>query len=228
MLNCSRLNAPEVQVSGPKTAPLTISTPMTGTFGPGQARAGAHPIRQPKGPPSLEELMAKPTSKHEGSKNFATRQRRRAVYNLVRAGLERRGDPRSVHSSSAGSASPASDGEFNFSVSDAESGSSNSASLSSKPSIGSLRAYGSVGAIGSERKEHALTHRKSMYDNNVLSATTAEETLAEKLSQLRSDDLASPFGSTGRATPSSNGSERRRMPIFVLSSAEKRKGPGAM
>ena len=69
-------------------------TPMTGTFGPGQARAGDHPIRQPRGPPSLEELVAKPTSNHEGSKNFVTRQRRRAVNNLVKAGLERRGASR--------------------------------------------------------------------------------------------------------------------------------------
>jgi hypothetical protein len=69
------------------------ATPMTGTFGPGQARAGEHPIRQPRGPPSLDELLAKPTTKFEGSKNFATRQRRNAVHNLVRAGMERRRSP---------------------------------------------------------------------------------------------------------------------------------------
>ncbi|KAB8346293.1 hypothetical protein FH972_023337 [Carpinus fangiana] len=74
---------------GPKTAGFP-ATPMTGTFGPGMGRAGEHPIRQPRGPPNLEELLAAPTSKHEGSKNFATRQRRRAVFNLVRAGNERR------------------------------------------------------------------------------------------------------------------------------------------
>jgi len=64
--------------------------PMTGTFGPGNARAGEHPIRQPRGPPSLEELVALPTTKHEGSKNFATRQRRRALNSLMRAGSVRR------------------------------------------------------------------------------------------------------------------------------------------
>jgi len=65
-------------------------TPLSGTFRPGMGRAGEHPSRQPRGPPPLEELAAAPTSKHEGSKNFATRQRRRAVYSLVRAGNERR------------------------------------------------------------------------------------------------------------------------------------------
>jgi hypothetical protein len=78
--------------TGPRTAiPKNIgipATPMTGTFGPGQARAGEHPMRQPRGPPSLDELLAKPTTKFEGSKNFATRQRRNAVHNLVRAGME--------------------------------------------------------------------------------------------------------------------------------------------
>lgn len=85
--------------AGPRTAiPKSNgipATPMTGTFGPGQARAGEHPIRQPRGPPSLDELLAKPTTKSEGSKNFATRQRRNAVHNLVRAGMERR-DRKSV------------------------------------------------------------------------------------------------------------------------------------
>lgn len=64
---------------------------MTGTFGPGNARAGEHPTRQPRGPPPLEELVALPTTKHEGSKNFATRQRRAALSNLMRAGSVRRG-----------------------------------------------------------------------------------------------------------------------------------------
>ena len=76
--------------------------PLTGTSGPGQARAGEHPIRQPRGPPPLEELIALPTRQHEGSKNFATRQRRRALDNLVRAGSNRRAASRS----SRGSESP--------------------------------------------------------------------------------------------------------------------------
>jgi len=66
------------------------AAPMTGTFGPGNARAGEHPIRQPRGPPNLEELIALPTANHEGSKNFAARRRRRALDGLMRASSVRR------------------------------------------------------------------------------------------------------------------------------------------
>ncbi|KAF3307810.1 hypothetical protein TWF173_002302 [Orbilia oligospora] len=62
------------------------STPLNSTFG----GRGDHPIRQPRGPPALEEVIAKPTAKYEGSKNFSSRQRRRALTKLVNAGLERR------------------------------------------------------------------------------------------------------------------------------------------
>ncbi|KAI5369859.1 hypothetical protein Slin15195_G007370 [Septoria linicola] len=101
---------------GPKTASAATfgsqrsafpPTPMTGTFGPGAARAGEHPIRQPRGPPAIEELSAAPTTKHEGSKNFATRQRRRALNSLMKA--EGR---RAVSRSSGGS--PVSESDFNF------------------------------------------------------------------------------------------------------------------
>lgn len=143
---------------GPKSAfirPVGMPmTPMTGTFGPGQGRAGEHPTRQPRGPPSLEELVAAPTSKHEGSKNFATRQRRRALHSLVRASNERRQVVRSGSSGSAGSITPISENDgygFN-SGSDTESVHSGSTPLSRKTSEGSLRA--SVhGAIGGERKQ---------------------------------------------------------------------------
>lgn len=106
---------------GPKTASAATfgsqrsafpPTPMTGTFGPGAARAGEHPIRQPRGPPAIEELSAAPTSKHEGSKNFATRQRRRALDSLMKAGNERR----AVSRSSGGS--PVSESDFNFDQAD--------------------------------------------------------------------------------------------------------------
>ncbi|OQO06650.1 hypothetical protein B0A48_08437 [Cryoendolithus antarcticus] len=103
-------------LEGPKTSTAATfgtqrtmfpPTPMTGTFAPGAARAGDHPIRQPRGPPSLDELTAAPTTKHEGSKNFATRQRRRALDSLMRAGTSRR----------AASGSPVSEGsEFGFSI----------------------------------------------------------------------------------------------------------------
>lgn len=106
---------------GPKTASAATfgsqrsaypPTPMTGTFGPGAARAGEHPIRQPRGPPAIEELAAAPTSKHEGSKNFATRQRRRALDSLMKAGHERR----AVSRSSGGS--PVSESDFDFDQTD--------------------------------------------------------------------------------------------------------------
>ncbi|CAI6332349.1 unnamed protein product [Periconia digitata] len=143
-------DAPEAPKSALARPPGFPATPMTGTFGPGQARAGEHPVRQPRGPPPLEELKVSPTTKHEGSKNFAARQRRQAVGSLIRAGIGRRGH----RSGSSGSASPVSETEMSFPASDNDSDSvrsSGSGSLSGKPSIGSLRAAAN-GAIGSERK----------------------------------------------------------------------------
>ena len=66
----------------PRTAGIP-ATPMTGMFGPGGSRAGEHPVRQPRNPPAIEELLAKPTTRYEGSKNFATRSRRAAVSNQI-------------------------------------------------------------------------------------------------------------------------------------------------
>lgn len=192
-------------------------TPMTGTFGPGQSRAGDHPVRQPRGPPSLEELTAKPTAKHEGSKNFATRQRRRAVHNLVRAGLERRVASRGSGSiDSLGSMTPASESEITFSVSsdnDSESMGSHSGSLSGKPSLGSLRAT-SIGAIGSERKEMSerSRDRNSNGSQITIGSVSSEEgmTVGGKLVEIKVDEAISK-------------DERRRTPLLVLTNAEKRK-----
>lgn len=194
----------------PKSAGFP-QTPMTGTFGPGQARAGEHPIRQPRGPPSLEELVAKPTTKFEGSKNFATRQRRRAVHNLVRAGMERRVASRGSGSmDSVGSMTPASEKEITFSISsdnDSDSANSRSGSLSGKPSIGSLRAAAN-GAIGSERKElkERSRERSSADSSYTSSSISSEESLliGGKLAEVRAD-------------------ERRKTPLLVLTNAEKRK-----
>ncbi|KAL8966021.1 MAG: hypothetical protein Q9183_003563 [Haloplaca sp. 2 TL-2023] len=191
---------------GPKTSvPKSVGfpqTPMTGTFGPGQARAGDHPIRQPRGPPPLEELIAKPTSKYEGSKNFATRQRRRAVNNLVRAGIERRGASRGSGSmDSYGSVTPSSERDMNFAVGsdgDNDSIKSGSGSLSGKPSLGSLRAAAGVGAIGSEMKE------RSRERNSTGSPPTG-------MFSATKDENSKPDG------------ERRKAPLLVLTSAEKRK-----
>ncbi|KAM5487773.1 hypothetical protein McanMca71_003864 [Microsporum canis] len=181
--------------STPKSAmfPQTPASAGPGTFGPGQGRAGEHAIRQPRGPPPLEELVAKPTTKHEGSKNFATRQRRRAVHSLVRARLERNTSTSTSNGNShstGGSVTPSSehgnehdgDGEF-FSPSDGDADSSSS--LSGRRSLGSLRAAAN-GAIGSERKQCAV-------------------------------------GSNNGAGELDAG--RRKMPIMVLSNAEKRKSP---
>lgn len=194
----------------PKSAGFP-QTPMTGTFGPGQARAGEHPIRQPRGPPSLEELVAKPTTKFEGSKNFATRQRRRAVHNLVRAGMERRVASRGSGSiDSVGSMTPSSEKEITFSISsdnDSDSANSRSGSLSGKPSIGSLRAAAN-GAIGSERKElkERSRERSSAGSSYTSSSISSEESLliGGKLAEVRAD-------------------ERRKTPLLVLTNAEKRK-----
>lgn len=210
-------------VTGPRTAP--VATPATGTFGPGQGRAGEHPIRQPRGPPSLEELVAKPTSRHEGSKNFATRQRRRAVHNLVRAGIERRGDSRSPGHSSGGTNTPASEKEFTFS--DNDDATVRSGSLSSKPSLGSLRAVAN-GAIGSERKERSSRERKSQ--DSPFSTTPLSEKdgyFAGKFADHPSPQGGSPSVAAvvaGQKT-AAQGTERRKTPMLVLSSAEKRKTP---
>jgi len=179
------------------------ATPMTGTFGPGQARAGEHPIRQPRGPPSIEDLREKPTTKHEGSKNFATRQRRQAVGNLVRAGIGRRTTQRT----DSGSASPDSE---NFPSSDNDSDSvrsGGSGSLSGKPSIGSLRAVAN-GAIGSERK---ASKERSCDRVSINRSYTADS--------VSSDDGASIGGGLVEVRPA----EQRRMPRLILTSAEKRK-----
>ena len=186
-------------VTGPRSAILP-PTPMTGTFGPGHGRSGEHPVRQPRGPPHLNELEEKPTSKHEGSKNFATRQRRRAVHNLVRAGRERRND--SVPSGS-GAATPGSENEFNFSVSsDSDSVLAGSTSLTSRPSLGSLRA----GVIGSERKEKSR-----------------ERSSVDSSGQLSAKSLSSDEGNAVGGAYVEVESARRNTPLLVLSSAEKRK-----
>ena len=198
----------------PKSAGFP-QTPMSGTFGPGQARAGDHPIRQPRGPPSLEELVAKPTAKHEGSKNFATRQRRRAVHNLVRAGLERRGASRGSGSiGSIGSMTPASECEISFSVSsDNDTDSIGSGSLSGKPSLGSLRAAAN-GAIGSERKElKERSRERNSVDNTFTTASISSDegaTIGGKLVEVKVEEPKLM-------------DERRKMPLLVLKEAEKRK-----
>ena len=199
----------------PKTGGLRSAgfpaTPMSGTFGPGQAREGEHPIRQPRGPPSLEELQAKPTSKYEGSKNFATRQRRRAVNNLVKAGIERRGASRAAGSMDD-VVTPTSEPEISFSVSsDNESVRSGSASLSGKPSLGSLRPS-LVGAIGSER---AVLKERSRERSSIDSYTA---------SSVSSDDGFSLGGKFMEVkTEPAKEDNSRKSTLAVLANAEKRR-----
>lgn len=220
-----------VTENGPKSAMLPKSmgfpqTPISATtgFGPGQARAGEHPVRQPRGPPSLDELKAKPTAKFEGSKNFATRTRRSAVHNLVRAGLERRRGP----GSSSGSLSPVSEhGDLTFSVpsdNDSDSGRSvrsGSGSLSGRPALPSSRSS-QHGAIGSDRpssrsKESSL-ERKSIasLNSNFTSASISGDEGSV------GGSFAAIFKNSGKKLEAQD--SQRKAPMLVLTSAaEKRK-----
>ena len=182
----------------PRTASFPL-TPQTGTFGPGQSRAGDHPIRQPRGPPSIEELKDKPTSKHEGSKNFATRQRRRAFNSLVRAGVERRGASRGSNSiDSPGTGTPSSEIEITFSVS---SDSDNESGRSSRGSI-----HGAIGAERKIKKEHSR-ERTSTDKSWTAQSLSSEEGIGGKIVEIKVDEVK----------PATN-------PVFLLTSAtEKRK-----
>lgn len=195
--------------AGPKSASFP-PTPMTGGYGPGQARAGEHPVRQPRGPPSLDELKSKPTAKHEGSKNFVTRTRRSAVHNLVRAGLERRKGT----GSSSGSMSPVSEtGEESLSPitdNDSDSGRSGSGSLIGEEECSSSRtsASGSWGAIGSDRPSSRSKARECVHD----------------ASGEVDNSFANAFKNGAlRASKARDAGAQRRAPRLVLTSVEKRK-----
>ncbi|KAI0179415.1 hypothetical protein GGR52DRAFT_579289 [Hypoxylon sp. FL1284] len=203
--------------SGPKTASFPLSPMTNGGYGPGQGRAGEHPIRQPRGPPALDELRAKPTAKHEGSKNFSARTRRSAVHNLVKAGLVRRKGT----GSSCGSMSPVSESaeELGTPLTDNESdsGRSGSGSLSgdAEPSLASSRTStsGSWGAIGSDRPSSRQKSRKS-----VDSLSSAGEGEGE-------GSFASVFkNGAQRSGKTEQADGQRKAPMLVLTSAEKRKG----
>ena len=194
----------DVVSAGPKTSSnatfgsqrsVIPAPPMTGTFGPGAARAGEHPIRQPRGPPPLEELVALPTSKHEGSKNFATRQRRRALDSLVRAGTSRRG----VSRSSGGS--PVSEREYNFSIS--EEGEDELSTTSN----GSRK----MSPIGSEMKEKRGSQGS---DGGYFGLSSASSSEGEDLYK-QPPTPATPIGGMP--------GERKKMMLGVLNAAEKRR-----
>lgn len=185
-----------------------VKTPLSNNFGVGKANAGSLPSRQPRGPPPLEELLAAPTALHEGSKNFATRQRRRALHSLVRAGNERlTGRP-----GSGDVATGLTESESHFGTTDINP----SENLLARPSIGSLRAAAN-GAIGSERK--VSKERSRDRTGGIMRPVSArfgsfeETSFANKLMEVKS----LPNNSGG------SGGDRRRMPMLVLTSAEKRK-----
>lgn len=206
--------------AGPKTAsfPLTPLT-ATGSYGPGQARAGEHPMRQPRNPPSMDELKAKPTAKHEGSKNFITRTRRSAVHNLVRAGLERRKEARS-----SGSISPISESaeelvETPVTDNDSDSGRSGSGSLvdvdDAECSLPSSRtSTGSWGAIGSDRP----SSRQKVSRDSVTSTASSDSEGSRD-----SGSFASVFKNANRTPKAEIAGVQRKAPMLVLTSAEKRK-----
>ncbi|ORY68961.1 uncharacterized protein BCR38DRAFT_306717, partial [Pseudomassariella vexata] len=201
--------------AGPKSTSFPLS-PMPNGYGPGQARAGEHPVRQPRGPPAIEELRAKPTAKHEGSKNFAARTRRSAVHNLVRAGLERRKGT----GSSIGSMSPVSETADEactpLSDNESDSGRSGSGSLSgdAEPSLASSRTSTSFswGAIGSDRPSSRQKGSRKSVDS-LSSACDSDP-----------GSFASVFkhGSQRSTSPKTTDSQRKA-PRLVLTSVEKRK-----
>ncbi|KAI3396923.1 hypothetical protein diail_11536 [Diaporthe ilicicola] len=202
--------------AGPKTANFPL-TPLTGGYGPGQARAGEHPTRQPRGPPSIEELKAKPTAKHEASKNFAARTRRSALNNLMKAGIERR---KVGSTGSSGSISPisetAEEAQGLLTDNESESGRSGSGSLNGEevePSVPSSRtSTGSWGAIGSDRPSSRQKARKSA---DSVSSGSGDETASN-------GSFASVFKRTGRNGRSDSPSQRKSA-MMVLTCAEKRK-----
>jgi hypothetical protein len=200
--------------AGLRTASMPLSPLPNGGYGPGQARAGEHPIRQPRGPPALDELRAKPTAKHEGSKNFAARTRRSAVHNLMKAGLVRRKGT----GSSCGSMSPVSEtGEevgTPLTDNESDSGRSGSGSLSgdAEISLASSRtsASGGWGAIGSDRPSSRQKSRRSVDSQ---ASTGESDNSFASVFKHGSQRQAKAEGQTGQ----------RKAPRLVLTSAEKRK-----
>ena len=71
----------------PPKASEVQQVPTAGVFDPGRWRIGEHPIRQPRSPPHLHELMAKPTTKFEGTKNFASQVRLEAIESILKPPL---------------------------------------------------------------------------------------------------------------------------------------------
>ena len=175
----------------PKPAPV-----QQGNFGPGQNREGEHPIRQPRGPPSLDELTAKPTAKHEGSKNFASRQRRAALNNIISAGAARR----SYGSQASSPTSERDELVFSSSAEDND--------------TASIRSGGSTQrAIGSEKKEREERESRERERKNSFEIETKSVSSEEGLV-----DVQSRMGAMGL-----DNKEKRRSAILGLKGAGQRR-----
>ncbi|CAK7233499.1 hypothetical protein SBRCBS47491_008631 [Sporothrix bragantina] len=217
--------------AGPKSTSFPPNVMQTGTYGPGQGRAGEHPVRQPRGPPSFDELARKPTSKHEDSKNFATRTRRSAVHNLVRAGFTRRQVTVSGSvAGSSGSISPISETAEDLATpltdDESVSGRSGSGSLNgddvecSLPS--SRTSTGSWGAIGSERPGSRDKSRKSTESlKDAAAAASVSATATPTEGEMAPGSFASMFKTVAKTAEAD---VHRRAPMLKLSNAaEKRR-----
>ena len=196
--------------AGPRTASFPPPTPAT--HGPGQGRAGEHPIREPRGPPQTDELRAAPTSKHPGSKNFIYQARRFAVSNLVRAGMERRKGT----ASSTGSMTPVSESaeelETPLTDDDSDSGRSGSGSLAGNADCQSSSTRGSWGAIGSDRPSSRSKARDSLESSgSTTSPCESDSSFAGVFKKVQQPELTEP---------------QRKAPRLILTSAERRKNNG--
>jgi hypothetical protein len=210
------ISTPESLIKSASRISGLPQTPLTGTFGPGQQRAGEHPVRQPRGPPQLEELIAKPTSKHEGSPNFVTRQRRSAVSSLVRKGIQRRSVRTGSGDSIAAGSEP--DNAYYLTSDDSDSVHSNS-SQSRKISVGTIRSHAS-GIIGSERKARRDRSWEQDRSRDVRSRSNgAGRQIDRPFSILDSDNIVEEPSTC--STPGA--ADRMKTPLLVFTQAEKRK-----
>jgi hypothetical protein len=167
----------------------------------------------------MDELKAKPTAKHEGSKNFVARTRRTAIHNLVRAGLERRKEARSTGSISPISESTEEMVETPMTDNDSESGRSGSGSLvdhdDAECSLPSSRtSTGSWGAIGSDRP----SSRQKVSRDSVDSTNSSDNEGVRDPGSFAS--LLKKRSSAAKAEAVDG---QRKAPMLVLTSAEKRK-----
>ncbi|KAK3327009.1 hypothetical protein B0T19DRAFT_356206 [Cercophora scortea] len=206
------------KTTGPKTASFPL-TPMTAGYGPGQGRAGEHPVRQPRNPPSMDELKAKPTAKHDGSKNFVARTRRTAINVVLRSSLERRKEAQSTGSISPISESAEETVDTPLTDNDSESGRSGSGSLvdndDAECSLPSSRtSTGSWGAIGSDRP----SSRQKVNRDSIDSTNSSDNE-----SSNEPGSFASLLKKSNRAAKTESVDGQRKAPMLVLTSAEKRK-----